>query len=185
METLAPPYFLIATPQLLDPNFEQTVVLMGHHDTQGAMGWVINRVHELRARELLTPGQRERVHPDTPLHLGGPVPTQGLLAIYRDALDGVGAVEMAPGLHVCSSPDVLPLLFTRAPATITTGRLVYGYAGWGAGQLEGEMEQGAWVVLPYDVELAFGLDVTDLWERTFECLGINPALLTTPSGRKH
>lgn len=185
METLSPPYLLLATPMLLDPNFEQAVVLMAHHDTDGAMGWVLNRVHELRARELLTPGQRERVHPDTPLHLGGPVPTEGLLAIYRSALDGVGAVEMAPGLHVCSSPDVLPLLFTHAPETIATGRLVYGYAGWGAGQLEGEMEEGVWVVLPYDIELAFGLDVADLWRRGFERLGINPALLTTPTGRKH
>lgn len=185
METLEPPYFLIATPTLLDPNFEQTVVLMGHHDTEGAMGWVINRVHELRARDLLTPGQRERVHPETPLHLGGPVPTQGLLAIYRHALVGVGAVEMAPGLHVCSSPDVLPLLFAEAPDTIAAGRLVYGYAGWGAGQLEGEMEEGVWVVLPYEIDLAFGLEVGDLWARAFERLGINPAMLTNPSGRRH
>src|SRR5262245_58841568 len=185
METLRPPYFLIATPVLVDPNFVQTVVLMAHHDADGAMGWVLNRVHERSARSLLTPTHRERVHADTPLHLGGPVPTQGLMAVFRAPLEGVGAVEMAPGLNVSSSPDVLPLLFAQAPDALALGRLVYGYSGWSAGQLEREMEEGGWLVLPYEVDLAFGPRVENLWERAFERLGINPALLTTPSGRRH
>jgi len=65
------------------------------------------------------------------------------------------------------------------------GRLVYGYAGWGAGQLEREMEEGVWLVLPYDADMAFSPRVEDLWQQSFDRLGINPALLTSPSGRKH
>ncbi len=186
MDTLSPPYFLVATPTLLDPNFAQTVVLMGHHASEGAMGWVINRLHESPARELLSPGHREKVHAGTPLHLGGPVPTEGLLALFYEAIDGVESVEMAPGLHVSSSPDVLPLLFSRAPGLgLVHGRLVYGYAGWGAGQLEREMEEGVWLVLPYDADMAFSPRVEELWQQCFDRLGINPALLTSPSGRKH
>jgi putative transcriptional regulator len=186
METLGPPYLLIATPSLLDPNFVQTVVLMTHHDAEGAMGWVLNRLHERPARDLLAPEHAETVHAETPLHLGGPVPAEALLALFRAPIAGVDAAEMAPGLFVSSSPEVLPLLFSRRPGPgLVPGRLVYGYAGWSAGQLEREMEEGVWLALPYGGDLAFARRVDDLWQRCFERLGLNPALLTAPSGRKH
>jgi len=186
METLSAPYLLIATPSLLDPNFVQSVVLMGHHDTEGAMGWIVNRLHEKPVRELLAPAQRQGVHTETPLHLGGPVPADALLALFHEAIDGVESVAIAPGLFVSRSAQVLPLLFSRAPGPgPVPGRLVFGYSGWGAGQLEREMEEGAWLPLPYDEELAFSVRIGDLWRRSFERLGINPALLGSGSGRKH
>ena len=186
METLSPPYLLIATPALRDPNFAQTVVLMGHHDKEGALGWVINRLHDKPAREILTAEHREQVHSATPLHVGGPGPTDALLAVFRgEALD-VEAAELAPGLSVSRSADILPQLFARAPgAALVRGRLVFGYSGWGPGQLEREMQEGAWLALPSEDDLAFASRVDDLWERCFERLGINPALLTSPSGRSH
>jgi putative transcriptional regulator len=186
METLSPPYLLLATPALLDPNFAQSVVLMAHHDTEGAMGWIVNRLHETPARELLDPGQQQGVHVGTPLHVGGPVPADSLLAVFRRAIDGVDGAEIAPGLFVSSSAHVLPLLFSRAPGPgLVPGRLVFGYAGWGAGQLEGEMEEGAWLPLPYDEDLVFSPRVDDLWRRSFERFGLDPALLGSGSGRKH
>jgi len=187
METLSPPYLLIATPSLRDPNFEQTVVLMGHHDGQGALGWVLNRLHEKPAREVLTLEHRERVHARTPLHVGGPCPTDALLAVFRGEVeDEVEASELAPGLSVSRSADVLPLLFASEPAAeLVQGRLVYGYSGWGPGQLEREMQEGAWLALPSEPDLAFARRVDDLWQRCFGRLGINPALLTSPSGRSH
>jgi putative transcriptional regulator len=186
METLSPPYLLFATPTLLDPNFVQTVVLMGHHDAEGAMGWIINRLHEQPARGLLAPDHQAAVHAETPLHLGGPVPSDALLAIFHRAIDGVECAEMAPGLFVSRSAHVLPLLFSRVPGPgLVPGRLVYGYSGWGEGQLEREMEEGAWLALPYDEGLAFSARIDDLWRRCFERLGLNPALLTAGSGRKH
>jgi putative transcriptional regulator len=187
VETLGPPYFLIATPTLLDPNFVHSVILMAQHGTEGALGWVLNRVHEKTAHDLLTPELRERVHPDTPLHIGGPVPTEGLLAVFREPLDGVTSVQLAPGVHVSSSPDSLAPLFTRPIAAdgLSRGRLFFGYSGWGPGQLEREMEEGVWLVLPYEDGMAFSGSAEGLWQRCFERLGINPALLTAPSGRKH
>ena len=186
METLSPPYLLLATPMLLDPNFVQTVVLMGHHDAEGAMGWIVNRLHERPVRELLAPGQQQGVHAQTPLHLGGPVPADALLALFHSAIDGVESAEIAPGLFVSRSAQVLPLLFSRAPGPgLVPGRLVFGYAGWSAGQLEHEMEEGAWLALPYHEDLAFSARIDDLWRRSFERLGLNPALLTGGSGRTH
>jgi putative transcriptional regulator len=186
METLSPPYLLIATPALRDPNFAQTVVLMGHHDKEGALGWVINRLHEKPAREILTAEHREQVHAKTPLHVGGPCPTDALLAVFRGEPSEVEAAELAPGLCVSRSADILPQLFGRAPdAVLVRGRLVFGYSGWGPGQLEREMQEGAWLALPSEDDLAFASRVDDLWQRCFDRLGINPALLTSPSGRSH
>jgi len=184
MESLRPPYLLIAAPALRDPNFVQTVVLMGHHDGGGALGWVINRIHERPARELLSAEHRDRVHAETPLHVGGPVPTDALLALFRGSVRDVESAEVAPGLSLSRSPDVLPQLFSRAPAPpLVQGRLVFGYAGWGPGQLEREMQEGAWLALPHEEDLAFALRVDDLWRRCFDRLGINPALLTSVPSR--
>jgi putative transcriptional regulator len=186
METLSPPYLLLATPTLLDPNFVQTVVLMGHHDAEGAMGWIVNRLHPPPARDLLEPGQQPALHAETPLHIGGPVPSDALLAVFRRAIPDVECAEMAPGLFVSRSAEVLPLLFSRAPDPgLVAGRLVFGYSGWSAGQLEREMEQGAWLAMPYAESLAFSARVDDLWRRAFDELGLNPARLTSGSGRKH
>lgn len=186
MQTLGPPYLLIATPSLRDPNFAQTVVLMGHHDEQGALGWVINRLHEKPARELLDAAHRDEVHAETPLHVGGPVPTDALIAVFHEAIDGPEATRMAPGLSVSRSADILPLLFSRPPGgDLVRGRLVFGYSGWGPGQLEREMREGAWLALPGDEQLAFAPRVDDLWRRCFERLGIDPILLGSPSGRMH
>jgi len=186
MQTLSAPYLLVATPTILDPNFAQSVVLMGHHDTDGAMGWIVNRRDETPARELLVPGQRQGVHADTPLHLGGPVPADGLLALFHSAIDGVEHAEIAPGLFVSMSADVLPLLFSRAPGAGTVrGRLVFGYSGWSAGQLEDEMDDGGWIALPYEEDLAFSARIDDLWRRSFERFGLDPAMLAGGSGHRH
>jgi putative transcriptional regulator len=126
------------------------------------------------------------VHPRTPLHLVGPVPAEALLVLIRGALDGVESVELGPGLHLSRSPDVLPLLFSGPPGPrLVDARLVAGYAGWGPGQLESEMQEGAWLALPADEDLAFASAVDDLWRSCYERLGLNPARLTIPSGGTH
>jgi len=186
MQTLHAPYLLIATPGLRDPNFEQTVVLMGHHDEEGALGWVINRLHDKPARELLSESHREHVHVETSLHVGGPVPTDALLALFHGVVDGPESSQLAPGLSVSRSADILPILFSRPPGPeLVRGRLVFGYSGWGPGQLEREMQEGAWLALPHELQLAFAPRVDDLWLRCFERLGVDPILLGSPSGGMH
>ncbi len=186
METLRAPYLLLAMPALLDPNFAQSVVLMGHHDSEGAMGWIVNRLHARSARERLAPEQQEGVHPQVPLHLGGPVPADGLLAVFHGALDSAESAAIGEDVFVSRSAVILPLIFSTAPAPDRVrGRLVLGYSGWGAGQLEREMEEGAWLALPYDEELAFSARIDDLWRRCYERLGLNPALLGRGSSTRN
>ena len=183
VEVLAPPYLLLAAPVLLDPNFQKTVVLMGHHSEEGAVGWVVNRVVAGGAAKLLPDEVAATIHPETPLRVGGPVPTPGLIVVHAEAVEGVESLPMAPGIFVSATTDVLPLLFAAAPGPEPTpGLLVFGYAGWGPGQLEKEMEEGAWLVLPYDPSLAFPVHVADLWERSLARLGVSPGNVATPPG---
>ena len=73
VDTLTPPYLLLAAPILSDPNFERTVVLMGHHSEEGAVGWVVNRLVDGGAKALLPEEVAKTIHPSTPLRIGGPV----------------------------------------------------------------------------------------------------------------
>lgn len=183
VESLTPPYLLLAAPILSDPNFERTVVLMGHHSEEGAVGWVVNRLVEGGAKALLPEEVSRKMDPATPLRIGGPVATPGLIVVHRETIDGIESISMAPGLVVSATPEVLPLVFggaeTSGPAR---GLLVFGYSGWGPGQLEHEMEEGSWLVLPYDPALAFPCEVDGLWEKALAQLGVSPARVSTPPG---
>jgi putative transcriptional regulator len=181
VETLTTPYLLLAAPVLLDPNFAKTVVVMGHHTREGALGWIVNRVLGEPAAALLAPPLDTTVHPDTPLRVGGPVFTNGLVALFHDAVPGVESVEMAPGLRVSAAAEILPRLFSSPPAAGTPGLLVLGYSGWAADQLESEMEEGTWLVLPWDPAFAFTNDVDGLWERALARLGVSPASFSSSS----
>jgi putative transcriptional regulator len=183
VETLKTPYLLVASPTLLDPNFASTVVLMGHHTTDGALGWVVNRVLDEPAAELLEPPLDTLVHPETPLRIGGPVATDGLIVVHREPQPVDGSREIAPGLHLASSASILPLLFGEAPREPPLGLLIHGYAGWGPSQLETEMKDAAWLVVPYAVDLAFATEVDGLWERALARLGVRPGSVTAAPSR--
>ena len=183
MDTLTPPYLLLAAPVLSDPNFERTVVLVGHHTEEGAVGWIVNRLVDGGARALLPEAVAATIHPDTPLRIGGPVATPGLIVVHRDPFEGIESIDMAPGLRVSATPEVLPHVFAAAPVHDPVGGLlVFGYAGWGPGQLEHEMEEGSWLVLPYDPAFAFPASVAGLWERALAELGVRPENVATPPG---
>ncbi len=185
METLEAPYLLLAAPELQDPNFEHTVVLVGHHTLEGAIGWIVNRVLEEKATGLLPEPLARSLNERTPLRLGGPVLTNGLIVVHQSEVPGVESVQMAPGVRVSASPDVLPALFGKdqpdaGESGIVRGLLVFGYAGWGPGQLEKEMEDGSWLVLPYEVAFAFPRDAHALWERAMARLGVRPEAVASP-----
>jgi putative transcriptional regulator len=181
VESLTTPYLLLAAPVMLDPNFAKTVVVMGHHTREGALGWVVNRLLGEPAVKLLATPLDGAVHPETPLRVGGPVLTNGLVALFREPVPGVESVEMAPGLYVSAAAEVLPKLFAAAPETGPSGLLVLGYSGWAADQLESEMEEGSWLVLPWDPAFAFTNDVDKLWERALDRLGVSPASVSSSS----
>lgn len=183
MEALTAPYLLLAAPDMLDPNFARSVVLVGHHTREGAIGWIVNRVLERKVAGLLPPPLDSTIHPETPLRLGGPVLTNGLVVVFRGEVSGVESLQMAPGIRVSAAVEILPKLFGDAPGGEPPhGLLVFGYAGWGPGQLEHEMEEGAWLVLQYEPELAFPNQAEGLWERCLARLGVKPETVVTPPG---
>jgi putative transcriptional regulator len=96
-------------------------------------------------------------------------------------MPGVESVEMAPGLRVSVAAEILPKLFAAPPTSGTVGLLILGYSGWAADQLESEMEEGTWLVLPWDPALVFTHDVEGLWERALARLGVSPASVSSSS----
>jgi putative transcriptional regulator len=127
---------LVAAPPLLDPNFDATVVAMLEHSPDGALGVVLNRPLDLSVADVL-PGWEDLVAPPRVLFAGGPVG------------DGTGvAVAVSPGGEL----EILDL--NVDPADVELGdrrlRIFLGFAGWGAGQLEGELAASMWIVLPPD-----------------------------------
>lgn len=152
---------LVATPALLDPNFVDTVVLLLDVDEQGALGVVLNRPSGVRVAEVLAGWGDVVADPDV-LFQGGPVSTQGALAVATlragdDVPVGFRAVEGRLGLVDLDTP--LELL----EGSLEELRIFAGYAGWGADQLAGEIEEGSWYVVPAQPPDVFREDPGDLW----------------------
>ena len=133
---------LISAGGLHDPNFRHTVVLVGEHDAEGALGVVLNRVLDVSVGDAV-PDLGELVGPDAPLYQGGPVrPTRPV--ILAELAD-----PGAAGLLVFDSIGFLTGEISAETALkVVRARVYAGYAGWGAGQLEAEMEAGGWILEP-------------------------------------
>jgi putative transcriptional regulator len=163
---------LIAGPALVDPNFWRTVVLVVEHSDEGAFGLVLNRPSETQVGEAV-PEIEALVEPDEPLYIGGPVQPSGVIVLgrFEDPADGV--------LLAFDDIGVLgagPIGEEHAPG-IREGRAFVGHAGWGAGQLEGELERGDWILEPAQAEDAFSDDPRELWSRVLTRKGGSYALV--------
>jgi len=152
---------LLASPELLDPNFVDTVVLLLDADEEGAMGVVINRPSPVPVISVLA-GWGDIVAEPEVLFRGGPVSPEGALAValLRDH------IPVPPGLRPVTERLAIVDLEGEADdidSAVDGVRIFAGYAGWGAGQLEGEIEGGDWYVVPSLPPDPFLSDPTDLW----------------------
>jgi putative transcriptional regulator len=163
---------LIAGPTLIDPNFWRTVVLIVEHSEEGAFGLVLNRPSETLVGEAV-PEIEDLVEPDEPLYIGGPVQPSGVVVLgqFEDpaddallAFDDVGVLGAGP------SPE-------EHTAGLRTGRAFVGHAGWGAGQLDEEIERGDWILEPARFEDAFSGDPRELWSSVLTRKGGSYALV--------
>ncbi|HLF68714.1 MAG TPA: YqgE/AlgH family protein [Gaiellaceae bacterium] len=150
-------HLLIAGPGLLDPNFRRTVVLVGEHSEEGALGVILNRASETTVEESL-PELTPLVNGAEPVHVGGPVQPSAIvvLADFTDperadvlVLDSVGFLPAEV------DPDEL--------GELRRARVFAGYAGWGPGQLDDELEEGSWIVEPARTEDVFTPEPDALW----------------------
>lgn len=151
--------FLIAAPQLLDPNFIRTVVLVLAHNPGGALGVVLNRLHPKTVKDLWEQVSQGPCNIDRPLNAGGPV-SGPVLALHRRS-DHADA-EVFPGLYYSAQREKLEQLLAEENQEV---RVFLGHSGWAGGQLENELAQGAWLVLPASVEMIFGpVEGPALWQ---------------------
>lgn len=165
---------LVAGPGLHDPNFRRTVVLVGEHGEEGAMGVVLNRPSPVTVGDAVPP-LAELVDADEVVHVGGPVQPQAIVVLgdFDDVRDAasivVGSVGFLPG-EIEGTDDVPGL--SRA-------RVYAGYAGWGAGQLESELEESSWIVAAAHPDDVFTSAPEGLWGEVLRRQGGPFAILAT------
>jgi putative transcriptional regulator len=169
-------------PQLQDPNFVRTVMMIVQHDQEGTFGLVLNREVDVSARDLCEGlDMKWGGDPQQSLRWGGPVQENTGWMLFADDLHAVelaDATELVDGMYFAGSLDVLRAVAEAPPGDI---RLFLGYAGWGPGQLEQEMAQGVWLTAPSSRQAVFGTASDDMWEFAVRSLGIEPAtLISTP-----
>ncbi len=158
---LASGMLLVATPALQDPNFADTVVLLLDVTEEGALGVVLNRPSHILVADVLEAWHDVVSEPEV-LFRGGPVGTDGALAVarLRDVQDPPVGWRPVAGLLGMVDLDTPAELVDGSLATM---RVFAGYAGWGAGQLEGEVEEGSWYVVSSEAGDAFRDDTSGLW----------------------
>jgi putative transcriptional regulator len=175
------PSLLVAMPQLLDPNFRRTVVLLVHHDPEGTFGVVLNRETGIRAPQLCESIEIEwRGDPEAVVYWGGPVqPQTGWVLFDRPGEDLEEVHDVASGVSFAGSLEVLRRMASEPPSRL---RVLLGYAGWGPGQLEMELAEGAWLLAPVDPSVIFEVDRDAMWAHVVRSLGIEPATLVASRG---
>jgi putative transcriptional regulator len=175
---------LVAMPGMGDPRFEHSVIMMCAHTREHAMGLIVNK-----PQDSLTLGDvldhlgieaGERLAPRQVLN-GGPVrPDRGYVLHSEDFRAEEGTQEVAPGIRLTATRDVLEALASTAPPERFV--LALGCAGWGAGQLEDELRQNAWLVVDAEDSIIFGEAHPDKWTAAIAQLGLDPSQLMGNAG---
>ena len=160
---------LVATPEMSDPRFQHTVILMVQHNKDGALGIAINRPREelpiaqlLDALGIDSKGSEGTVR----LYAGGPVQPEIGLVVHSADYHRSGTVNIDGRVAMTSNPDVLrDIGHQEGPRQ---SLVAFGYAGWGPGQLEGELAVGGWFTVPEDPKLVFDFDRGKLWDEAMK-----------------
>ncbi len=174
--------FLLAMPGIGDPRFEKAVIAMCLHDEEGALGIGLGRIlprlgfHDLLKQLDIAPGAA----PDVAIHHGGPVEPQRGFVLHTPDWVGQDSIQVADRWVLSATLDILKAIAEgKGPSRWV---VALGYAGWGAGQLDGEMARHGWFAMPGDDRLLYDCDVASRWATAFRSAGIDPRLLAAESG---
>ncbi len=161
-QELAAGKLLIAKPELADPNFAESVVLIVHYDDdKGAVGLILNRRSNVPLSKVLPQVKGAR---EDPVYEGGPVETASAQALLRSREKPEEATKILSDVYASGNKDVIEKLVTSG-ARPSDFRLYAGYAGWSPGQLQKEIELGGWSVLRATTEIVFDANPDSLWQR--------------------
>ncbi|NLX98858.1 MAG: YqgE/AlgH family protein [Rhodopirellula sp.] len=157
-------HLLVASPQLLDPNFAKSLVFLIEHNEDGAFGMIVNRPISKTVQDLWREVGSEPCSSRRPVYLGGPVPGP-LLSLHANS--SLSEMEPITGVYFSArKPNLDRLVLDETSAQ----KVFLGHSGWGAGQLEQELDAGAWRTIPATAELIFSTD-EELWDSVFRQLG--------------
>ncbi len=175
--------FLIAMPDLADPNFARTVTLICEHTAAGALGLIINKPHPLVITEQIFKEFNMAVNEKTgkaPIYMGGPVQTEEIYILHGPPFDWRGTLSVTRTLAITNTVDLLEAL------AVGTGphkmRMMLGCAGWGPGQLEQEIMDNSWLTCDASDKIIFNVDSENCWEESVRSMGIDPFLLSSGAG---
>jgi len=167
-------------PQMLDPNFSRSVVLLAEYGRHGAFGLVVNRQMPEPAHEVIKPDPPMDIRKDVHLYVGGPVePNRAWVLTAHRELDG-DALEVMDGVYLSAAPGLIKHALQSSPDPQM--RLVIGYAGWAPGQLDDELASSSWLMAPVEADLLFDTPIEAMWETVIRRLGAEPSGLQTSSG---
>jgi len=176
-------HFLIAMPNLPDPNFFRTVTYLCMHNEDGAMGIVINRPLNVELGEVLKHMEIKAEDPKAlqlPIFEGGPVQRERGFVIHQPAGQWDAMLTISDDLGITTSRDILNAIAGgRGPQKVL---IALGYAGWAAGQLEQEMAANAWLSVPADNQILFNISPDKRWQAAASRLGIDLTLLSSEAG---
>lgn len=174
------PTFLLSMPQMQDPNFARTVVLLCDYMPEGAFGLVVNRPTEFPASEMVKLEPPIVAGNTLPLYFGGPVQPERGWILVTDPPQDSDHRTIVDGLYLTASQDVLRHVLEAEQEP--RARVIAGYAGWGPGQLDDELAQSAWLMADVQLDLIFDIDPSRMWETAIRRLGADPAMLQSSPG---
>ena len=175
--------FIIAMPNLLDPNFDRTVSCICEFAPEATLGLIVNRVHPLiSCRQILQEFKIKYVAEavSIPVHVGGPVTPGELFVLHGPPFHWEGCHMVTSSLALSKGRDILEAIgLGEGPESLL---ITLGYAGWNPGQLEREIMENAWLTCDIDEEIIFETPMESRWETAIRRMGIDPASLSDMAG---
>ena len=176
-------HFLIAMPNLADPNFFHTVTYLCEHSEEGAMGLVVNRPLELQFQDLLEQLELETTDPklaQLPIYQGGPVQIERGFVLHSNEGQWDSSIHVTDNIVMTVSQDIIEAIaLGDAPQHYL---IALGYAGWGDGQIEEELAGNTWLNGPAEASIMFDLPVEQRWSAAAAHLGVELSRLSTDVG---
>jgi putative transcriptional regulator len=174
---------LVAMPNMQDPRFARSVILMCAHNEEGAMGLVVNKlIDQLSMTELLQQLKIEGQGPGdcTHVHFGGPVEASRGFVLHSADYVETGTLVVGDAFALTATLDILRAIGRGEGPTRSL--LALGYSGWGPGQLDAEIQANGWLTVAPDDAIVFGAEPDDKWTRALAKLGVHPLALSGDAG---